>query len=721
MISALLVTFVLFGQSNKTVQVNYTSTAPRIDGIIEDIWQQADSAYDFVQYEPYEKEPPTENTAIYLLQDDENLYVAFRCYAEKNPPFACYTKDEDYVRVSIDPFGSNTTGYYFLVFASQLAWDGWVLDDGRVWDDSWEGIWYRAAKLFDDRWEVEIKIPFKSIRYKKGLNEWGIQFLRYTCANRETDYWTEITHAQGEHVSEWGTLTGIDPKATGYYFELYPETYVRVDRNWYDTIPERSDTIDIKPSVSLNAKWDITPQTTINATVYPDFAQIESDPFTLNLGRYPTYLSERRPFFIEGRDIFHMSSFGDNGFFQQLELFYSRRVGKSLNGDAIPIITGMKLTHNSETWNIGALGAYTDDGQYYNHATGDSLLEPSRGFGVFRIKNRFMETSDIGLLFSGTRVNADTFNYAVGLDGVYRKGSHQFVVQGASSNKDSKQGWAFTSGYYGMLGNMRTMLSAAVFEDSFDVSDIGYVPWAGLKRIRAIAGPYLTFPKGFLREIAVTPGLALNQEPGTDDWSSAGFIEIIPQFRNRMGSYFSATYGKAHETNWYGEPISYTARSFNVSLWGPLFMQHVELGCWYGYEYNYARGFAAYRGSNWCSFNYSIIPSLSAGFNVNQWIEWDTTNTLIQMTSLFRPNVMIRFNAYMTFRMTVEFVMTTPQTDFGETELATVRTGALFTWNFKPKSWLYIALNDYQAQGDDGALEPQYTIAAIKAKYLFYF
>ncbi|UCC13033.1 MAG: carbohydrate binding family 9 domain-containing protein [candidate division WOR-3 bacterium] len=721
MMSALLITFMLIGQSEKTVSVNYTSTAPRIDGVIEDIWQQADSAYDFVQYEPYETEPPNEKTAVYVLQDDENLYVAFRCYAEKNPPFACYTKDEDYVRVSFDPFGSNTTGYYFLVFASQLAWDGWVLDDGRVWDDSWEGIWYRAAKLFDDRWEVEIKIPFKSIRYKKGLNEWGIQFLRYTCANRETDFWTSITHSQGEHVSEWGTLTNIDPRATGYYFELYPEAYVRIDRNWYDTEPERSDTIETKPSLSLNAKWDITPQTTFNATVYPDFAQIESDPFTLNLGRYPTYLSERRPFFIEGRDIFRMSSFGDMGFFQPLELFYSRRIGKSLNGDAIPIITGMKLTHNSETWNIGALGAYTDDGQYYNYAVGDTVLEPNRGFGIFRIKNRIMETSEIGLLFSGTRVNADTFNYAVGVDAVYRNGVHQFIAQGARSDKDNKQGWAFTSGYYGMLGNIRTMLSAAVFEDSFDVSDVGFVPWAGLKRLRAIAGPYLTFPKGFLQDITITPGLALNEEPGTDDWSTAGFIEIIPHFRNRMGSYISATYGKAHETSWDGEPIEYTARSFNINIWGPLFSQHVELGCWYGYEYNYARDFAAYRGGNWCSFNYSIIPPLSVGFNANLWPEWDTTNTLIQMTSLFRPNITIRFNAYMTFRMTTEFVMLTPGSEFDETDLYTIRTGALFSWNFKPKSWLYIAINDYHARGEDNTLEPQYTIAAVKAKYLLYF
>ena len=110
---------------------------------------------------------------------------------------------------------------------------------------------------------------------------------------------------------------------------MYPEGYARLDRYWYDG----SDSIELKPSMSLNLKWDITPQTTLNATVYPDYAQIESDPFSLNLGRYPTYFDERRPFFLEGKDVFRMSDFGEGkGFFNALEIFYSRKVGRSSFG-----------------------------------------------------------------------------------------------------------------------------------------------------------------------------------------------------------------------------------------------------------------------------------------------------------------------------------------------------------------------------------------------------
>jgi hypothetical protein len=306
--------------TDKSVQVHYTEIAPAIDGIIDDVWLDADSAYGFVQHSPYEKEQPTENTVVYVLQDDENLYVAFRCDATKHSPISCLTADEDYVAVGIDPFGSKITAYYFIVYASEIIDDGWILDDGRTRDGSWDGVWYRGVGVDEDRLVVEYKIPFKSIRYKKGLQEWGIQFLRYCAANRETSYWTEVLQAENDFVSRWPSLVGINPRATGHYFELYPEGYIRYDRQTY---PDTEDTVEVKPSVSLNVKWDVTPQMTLNATAFPDFAQIESDPFTLNLDRYEVYLDERRPFFLEGQDIFRMSDFGQGkGFFDPLNIFY---------------------------------------------------------------------------------------------------------------------------------------------------------------------------------------------------------------------------------------------------------------------------------------------------------------------------------------------------------------------------------------------------------------
>jgi hypothetical protein len=700
-----IVLLFLFLSHEKTLDVRFTEEPPMIDGIIEEMWLQADSANNFVQRRPYERNAPTEKTVVYVLQDNENLYFAFRCYAQKHKPTACFTRDEDYVRVSIDPFGSKTTGYYFLVFASGLFWDGWVFDDGRTLDDSWEGVWYRAVGVYDDRLEFEMRIPFKSIRYKKGLDEWRIQFMRHIAYNIEDDYWTEVLEQEGDLVSKWGFLTGITPHATGYYFELYPEGYVRYDK--YE-----GEEGEFKPSASLNFKWDVTSQTTLNATAYPDFAQIESDPFTLNLSRYPTYLDERRPFFLEGKDIFRLSDFGDMGFFQQLNIFYSRRIGKSIDGEAVPIISGIKLTNKSVDWNIGVLGAYTDD--YID--TLHSIEEPHRWFGAFRAKRRVFDNSDVGMLFSGTLVDKDNYNYVAGVDGVYRKGSSQFILQGAASDNNEKRGWALNAGYFGFIKNFITFTSVSAIHDSFDVSDIGFVPWVGQKRLLIMSGPYKQLPEGFLRNYFVAPGVVVIQEPGDSNWSVVGVTEINAHFRNNWGFDINIGIGPYYEAD-----TNYLYRDISFSVWGLLMGNNINFGGDYSYSYNYFRNFIAYQGNNWFFMGYSIIPQMSIVLSGNLWVEWDTTNTIIAMWPLIRPRLDFRFNADMSLSIFNEFVMQTPNAEIGNTELLTNRLGLLFSWNFSPKSWIYIALNDYRAQDEHGRLQPQYSIGAIKAKYLLYF
>lgn len=710
----ILLLIALITSTQKSVEVRFTQNPPRIDGFIEEVWQQSDSAFDFVQSAPYEKEKPTEKTSVYLLQDKNNLYVAFRCYAEKNKPTANLTKDEDYIAFAIDPFQSKTMGYYFWIFGSGIIWDGWVLDDGRNHDESWEGVWYRAIKMYSDRYEAEFKIPFKSIRYKKDLREWGVQFMRYIVHNQETDYWNEVEQATGDLVSKWGTLTGINPQATGYYFELYPEAYTRFDHRWYADMfgVNQSDSSRVKPSISMNAKWDLTSQTTLNATLYPDFAQIEADPYTLNLGRYPTRLSERRPFFIEGRDIFRMSNMGEgSGFFNPLEIFYSRTIGKSIGNDAVPIIGGLKLTSKSEDWNFGFFSAYTNK---YN--MNDVLLEPSRGFGVLKLKGRVLGTSDIGLLASGTYASDSNYNYAFGLDQVFRQGSNQLIVQTAFSDRNHKQDLAITTGYRGMIGNFLTMIGAEVIGDSFDVSDIGFVPWAGRKRVTLVSGPYKTFRQGVLTSYYLAPSIQFYQEPGNKNWSKGIGVNFSPNFRSLWSFGTELSAGRTYEAD-----TNYFTRNFSYWVNGRLLAQNLNFGGNYSYCYNYARGFLAYQGSNWFSYNYSIIPQFSVGLSANWWIEWDTVNKVVATTPLLRPNVFFRFTPDMSLTIFSELVMTTPGADLGETILYSVRTGALFSWKFLPKSWIYVALNDSRSDDAFGKLQQRYQIGAIKVKYLFYF
>ncbi|MEO0128905.1 MAG: DUF5916 domain-containing protein, partial [candidate division WOR-3 bacterium] len=460
-----------------------------------------------------------------------------------------------------------------------------------------------------------------------------------------------------------------------------------------------------------NLKWDITSQTTLNATAFPDFAQIESDPFILNLSRYETYLSERRPFFIEGSDIFRMSDFGEGkGFFSPLRIFYSRRIGKSINGEPAPIIGGLKLTNKSERLNYGLFGAYTDEIRDSN-----VVIEPRRGFGVFRARCGVLENSDIGVLFSGTAVNKDTYNYAIGLDGVYRSGPNQLVIQSAFSDKNNKRGFGFSTGFMGFIKNFLTLSGVQVIGDSFDVRDIGYVPWVGMKKIMLFTGPYKTYQKGFLSNLWTGFGGALVQNPGDTHWSKIGFFSLNLNFRNNWGWNLELEAGPYYEAD-----TSFLFRCANLSIWGNGAKYSIWAGGNVNYSYNYYRGFLAYQAQTYHGFYWTIIPRVSMELNSYLWIEWDTTNTIISIWPSATPRIDITITPTMTFGIFNEFVFNTPETDFNKTEYLSNRFGFLFSYNFKTKSWLYIALNDYRTnQGQGIALQNQ--IGAIKAKYLIYF
>ncbi len=695
--------------SEKSCWVYFTDIAPMVDGHIEEVWQSADSASGFIQSLPYENAEPSESTTVYVLQDEENLYVAFRCWAKRIKPINQMTANDDAVVLYLNPFGTNSTAYSFTVYVSGLYSDGLILDDGRFYDDSWDGVWYYAVGNHGDRYEVEIKIPFKSIRYEKGLREWGINFSRFVSANQETDYWTQVSQKEGNLVSRYGRLKGINAQTQGYYFELYPEGFLRSDK----VAGERTET---KIKGSLNFKWDITPQATLTATTFPDFAQIESDPFTLNLSRYETYLKERRPFFLEGNEIFRMSDFGQSGgFYTPLSIFYSRRIGRSVDREIVPVLAGVKLTGRSGRMRYGLLSAYTD--QLENK---DAVIEPRKGFVALRASRGVLENSDVGVLLSGATAKSDDYNYALGLDGAYRSGANQFVAQGAFSARkkgaENSSGLAFSYGFMGFVGSFLTISSLHLIEESFDVSDIGYVPWSGQRKFMFTTGPYKTFAGGYLRNLWLAGGGLFIREPDSKSWSKLGMFSLTMNLRNNWGGNLEIDLGPYREAG-----VDYFCRSGHVSLRGT--GSNYDFSMWMGisYTYNYARGFLAYRGLLSERLRWVVIPKLSFQLYSNLWVECDTTNTIIAMWPVMMPRLELNLTPRMSLSAFNEFVFTAPGTDFGRMENLSNRFGFLFSYNFGPKSWLYVALNDYRERRESGHIVLRDRVGAIKAKYLIYF
>jgi hypothetical protein len=477
-------------------------------------------------------------------------------------------------------------------------------------------------------------------------------------------------------------------------------------------------------------KWDLTPQTTLNATAYPDFAQIESDPASVNLSRYPAFLQEQRPFFVEGQDVFRLSAFQDGNWFQPLNLFYSRRVGKSVDGEAVPIIGGAKVTTKNPGWSAGAMAAFT--GKFADSA--DGIDEPARRFGVIRAKKRILNNSDIGLLISGTAVNGTNYNNAMGIDGVFRQGNRQLIVQAARSDRNAKRGWAVSSGFRGFFGPFLTMSAFEAVGDSFDVGDIGYAPWSGRQRWMASSGPFWTYRSGPMRNLYVATGISRTRQPGTPKWSTMATVAINPAFRNNWGSSLELEYGRNYEPAY--DPATgadslyrYNYRGAGFSFWGMLMGNNVNGGCNYNYSFNYQRGYLAYQGYNWLTASYSIVPPVSVTLSSNLWLEWDNGRTPLAMFPVLRPRMDYRITPYMSLSVFDELFGSAPGFHPTLSKLQTNRMGLIYSWNFRPKSWLYVAVNDFSALQPeiDGAalwqerMRHQYLISAVKMKYLLYF
>ena len=695
---------------DKTVTVRFTERPPRIDGQLEAVWQEADSITAFVQSEPDEGSPPTERTTVYVLQDRGSLYIAYRCEARNHPPVGQLYGLEDEFTVFIDPMDTRQTGYFFKLYGSGLYRSGLILDDGRMTDWSWEGIWYPAVRLHQDHAVVEMRIPFKSIRYKRDAGEWGVNFGRFIASNRERDYWVEVTEAGGgNRVSNFGRLAGMDPRAQGYYFELYPEGFVRLDQN-------PGEDAKVRPRASLNLKWDLTSVTTVNATVLPDFAQIESDPYSFNLSRYPVYFSELRPFFVEGSELFRMTGIGNDNF-RPLELFYSRRIGKAVGDEPVPIMSGLKMTTRAPDWSIGVLGACADR----LADTAGAELEPRRGFAVLSGKFRLPDASDFGVLLTGTRAENDDYNTALGTDWSFRSGPHRGAVQTALSNDAGRVGWALNSGYSGYLGSFTASGKLAVYSDSFSVEDIGYAPWAGLKEFEVSAGPVWRGNGGAVRRMSVTPGVGFTQNPGSDDLSCYAWASASPQFRNGWGLQVSGYAGQAAEAD-----TSFFARGADLSLWGNSLKHDHSLGASFGHEYNYRRGYAADRFFDWLTVNYYLLRRVAVTLSGNNWWECEPSGQIVGVTSVVRPKLDFRIDSRVSFNVYSELVLVTPEAHFGDTELAANRLGFLFSWNFLPKSWVYVAFNEYEVDdtplgGDGNVLALADRVGAVKLRYLFYF
>jgi len=321
----------------RTYQTAFTKTSPVIDGIgNDDAWNLVEWTSDFIQSQPAENKPPSQQTAFKVLYDNDNIYLFIRAYDTEPDKISKIMSrrdnfNGDMIFVELDSHFDKQTDFLFCASASGAKSDAAISDDGNSEDDNWNPIWYMKTSIDDKGWCAEMKIPLSQLRFgKKDEQIWGLQVTRNIFRLQERSQWQYIPKGSPGVVHLFGELHGINSIKPKHQIELMPYTVARTER--FEKIagdPFNTGKLS-RISAGLDGKIGLTNDFTLDFTINPDFGQVEADPSEVNLTAFESYFSEKRPFFVEGSNIFQFmpnqtivihNMYSDN-------LFYSRRIGR---------------------------------------------------------------------------------------------------------------------------------------------------------------------------------------------------------------------------------------------------------------------------------------------------------------------------------------------------------------------------------------------------------
>ncbi|HEX8212698.1 MAG TPA: DUF5916 domain-containing protein [Longimicrobium sp.] len=354
-----------------------------IDGRLDEAaWAAAETAANFTQSYPKAGAAPTERTEARVLYSDDAIYVAMRMYDSRPDSIAAQLARRDasgiysdWVHVAIDSYHDRRTGFRFSLNPRGVQKDVFHSNDTGE-DLDWDAVWQSAARVDSLGWTAEFRIPLSQIRFSgsepAGGRVWGLQLQRDIARRDERDSWSPWTRTDAGFVSRFGDVTGLTGIRPVRRMELLPYVSNRLTREPGDTENPFYSSNDVGLSAGADFKLGITSGLTLTGTVNPDFGQVEVDPAVVNLSAFETFFPEKRPFFIEGSDVFRFGQVGtfNNYGFQQY--FYSRRIGRTpqrqLSGSEIrftdvpsqsTILGAGKVSGKVGPWTLGIMDAVT--------------------------------------------------------------------------------------------------------------------------------------------------------------------------------------------------------------------------------------------------------------------------------------------------------------------------------------------------------------------------
>ena len=476
--------FVISGSTGVRAEDTYppiipekTDTAPEIDGKLDDaVWQKAPQVSGFKTWLPDYGKDMAEKTETYVAYDRENLYVAFRCFDSEPDKIksSVTSRDnidpDDWVCVNLDSFNDQQSLY--TLYCNPLGVQGDATAEGNQEDFNVDIVWFSEGKIDRDGYTVEIRIPFKSIRFsQRDPVEMGVIFERKISRHTELGTYPPLDPAQGPNFfTQTVTLVFEDIKHHTLLEILPAATYSQQGESAEGKWVAGKGTGDL----SLTAKYGITSRLTMDGTINPDFSQVEADAGQVDFNRrYALFFPEKRPFFLEGLEKFH---FGGNHSGDPLQaVVHTRTIVEPLVGTKLNGKIGAKNT-------VAAIYAMDklpeDDTEEYAH------------FGILRYKRALANDSFIGGFYTG-RERESGHNRVFGLDGQIRInrssifGYHGFLSSTKRDEESSREeGHALGLHYFYNTRNWIIMLGFQDLAEDFR-TETGYITRTGITRFRS--------------------------------------------------------------------------------------------------------------------------------------------------------------------------------------------------------------------------------------------
>ena len=411
-------TMQLTGQANDTLITRkqyftqQLKSTISLDGIPdEDAWNAVDWGGGFIQWQPNEGKPPSQQTKFKILYDERFLYIAYRCedLAADSIDGRMGRRDEfpgDWVEINIDSYHDKRTAFSFTLSVSGVRSDEFISGDGNNWDANWNPIWFAKTHINKEGWTAEVKIPLSQLRYNNDPDKvWGFQVTRRLFRKEERSFWQYIPQNAGVWVSRFGELRGLKNIPLHRQVEIAPYVTMQADKYKKEPGNPFATGFDTKLTAGIDGKVAVTNDLILDFTVNPDFGQVEADPSQVRLDGYQNFFDEKRPFFIESNNIFSYQLTGSEagGDYDADLLFYSRRIGSSPHGYAnadsgefvrspqnTSILGAAKFSGKTKNgWSIGLLESITQrefatiDKNGERHS---QLVEPFTNYFVGRVQ-----------------------------------------------------------------------------------------------------------------------------------------------------------------------------------------------------------------------------------------------------------------------------------------------------------------------------------------------